>query len=121
MDIFDAALHCGCNGADNGSGSAASYALRAIAGVHHTHSHLIAVESYSRLDQALGQALTEVLGPAEADALKSALLTREHSAEAYTPSAQAVLLGLAELAPTASEAILSRTRHYYGTVPAAIN
>jgi len=95
MDNFDRATHC-C----------------ALQGVHHSHSHLIPVEDYARLDTALSRALSEVLGPTGALVMKSVLVTR-HQSGSSMPASQAAMLGLSELLPTAADAVFERARRYY--------
>jgi hypothetical protein len=101
MDAFDRGTHCG-----------------ALHGVHHAHSHLIPVEDYSRFDEAVNRALADVLGPAEAVVLKPVLVAR-HRSGAHMPAAQAAILGLTEVLPTAADAVLLRARRYYGAPAAA--
>jgi hypothetical protein len=96
IDNFDPSSHC-C----------------ALKGVRHSHSHLIPVEDYGRLDVAVTRALADVLGPTEAIVLKSVLQAR-HRSGAQMPGAQAALLGLTEVLPSAAEAVLPRARRYYG-------
>lgn len=96
MDNFDRGTHC-C----------------ALQSVHHAHSHLIPVEDYSRFDEAVNHALADVLGPAAAIVLKSVLVARQRSGS-HMPAAQAAILGLSEVLPTAADAILLRARRYYG-------
>jgi DcmR-like sensory protein len=95
MDNFDRGTHCG-----------------ALHGVHHAHTHLIPVEDYPRLDEAVNHALADVLGPAAAIVLKSVLVARQRSGSRMPP-AQAAILGLSELLPTAADAVLLRARRYY--------
>jgi hypothetical protein len=95
MDNFALSTHCG-----------------ALHGVHHAHSHLIPVEDYPRLDEAVDRALTDILGPAGAIVLKPLLIARQRTG-ARMPAAQAALQGLSELLPTAADAVLSRARRYY--------
>lgn len=95
MDNFDRATHC-C----------------ALHDVHHAHSHLIPVEHYGRFDTAVNRALSDVLGPTGALVLKSVLMSRQKSGSRM-PGAQAAILGLSEMLPTAADAVLSRARRYY--------
>jgi hypothetical protein len=97
IDNFDRAAHC-C----------------ALQGINHVHSQLLPVEDYSRFDRAVNRALADVLGTTEALVLKSVLIARQphHS---QMPGAQAALMGLSEVLPTALDAVLARARRYYGT------
>jgi hypothetical protein len=96
MDVFDRGAHCA-----------------ALHSLHHAHSHLIPVEDYTRFDEAINHALADVLGPAAAIVLRSVLVARQRSGSRM-PAAQAAILGLSELLPTAADAVLSRARRYYG-------
>jgi hypothetical protein len=100
------ALHCAYAMDNFQSGNG----CHALCDVNHTHTHVIPVEDYQRLDRAVHRALAEVLGPAEAVVLRSVLAARNRE---RMPEAQAALIGLSKLLPGASEAIVSRARRYY--------
>jgi hypothetical protein len=77
------------------------------------HSHLIPVEDYTRLEQAVADALRDVVGPDEARVLESELLSR-YPAKFSMPRAQALLLALRQVLPTVSDSVLQRSAKLYG-------
>src|SRR5262249_56238378 len=77
-----------------------------------TVSHLIPVENYSRLENAVGEALRETVGPDEALVLESRLLAR-YRPPFDMPRAQALLLALREFLPTVADPVLRRSREMY--------
>jgi hypothetical protein len=95
MDNFDAAAHCG-----------------ALHDIHHAHSHLIPADDYGRLDAAVNRALADVLGPSVAVVMRTTLAARQRTGAAMPP-AQAALLNLSDVLPSAAYAVLSRARRYY--------
>jgi hypothetical protein len=111
------ALHC-VYAIDNFDRTAHCCALR---GIQHTHSYLMPVEDYSRFDRAVNRALADVLGTADALLLKPFLMERRQNG-GRMPSAQAALMGLAEVIPTALDPVLARAQRYYGApaVPAVV-
>ena len=76
------------------------------------HSHLIPVEDYARLEQAVAEALCDTVGPDEARVLESRLLS-QYSAPFNMPRAQALLLALRQVLPTVSDSVLQRCRKLY--------
>jgi len=76
------------------------------------HSHLIPVENYSRLENAVGDALRETVGPDEALVLESRLLAR-YQPPFDMPRAQALLLALREFLPAVADPVLRRSREMY--------
>jgi hypothetical protein len=82
------------------------------------HSHLIPVEDYARLEQAVADALCETVGPDEARVLESQLLS-EYPAPFNMPRAQALLMALRQVLPTVSDAVLQRSRTLYTATVAA--
>jgi hypothetical protein len=103
------ALHC-AYAIDNFDHAAHACALH---GINHAHSCLLPVEDYSRFDRAVNRALSDVLGITDALVLKSFLMERRQSG-GRMPAAQAALMGLSEVLPTALDAVLVRARRYYG-------
>ena len=76
------------------------------------HSHLIPVEDYARLERAVADALRETVGPDEARALESQLLS-QYQAPFKMPRAQALLLALRQVLPAIAEPVLIRSRNLY--------
>ena len=76
------------------------------------HSHLIPVEDYSRLERAVAAALRETVGPAEARALESSLLS-DYRQPFHMPRAQALLLALRQVLPAVADPVLQRSRDLY--------
>ena len=62
------------------------------------------------------RALPGMVGPTEALVLKSVLVARQQSGSRM-PDAQAAILGLSEMLPSAADAVLSRARRYYDSPP----
>jgi hypothetical protein len=85
------------------------------------HSHLVPVEHYARLDQAVEHAYAEVFGVGrDARFLRRAFLAH-YSRPAAMPDAQAAILAAREFLPTVTaDALVDRVRHHYqiGTAPA---
>jgi hypothetical protein len=90
------------------------------------HSHLIPVEDYARLERAVADALRETVGPDEARALESRLLSEypqqadpqdrtcpRPPAQFNMPRAQALLLALRQVLPTVADPVLQRSRELY--------
>jgi hypothetical protein len=76
------------------------------------HSHLIPVEDYARLEQAVADALHEVVGPVEAGVLEKQLLGA-HAAPLNVPRPQALLMALLEALPLVGQTVLQRSRTLY--------
>jgi hypothetical protein len=81
------------------------------------HSHLIPVEDYARLEHSVAEALREAVGPDEAHALESRLLS-QYKAPFNMPRAQAMLLALRQVLPSIADGVLQRSRTLY-TLPQA--
>jgi hypothetical protein len=79
------------------------------------HSHLIPVEDYARLERAVGAALREAVGSADASVLEQQLLTR-YAAPFNMPRSQAMLLALRETLPLVADMVLQRSRNLYGAI-----
>jgi hypothetical protein len=77
------------------------------------HSHLIPVEDYARLEQAVAEALREIVGPDEARVLEDRLSSRQQPF--HMPRGQALLLALRQTLPAVAESVLQRSRHLYTT------
>ncbi len=77
-----------------------------------THSHLIPVEDYARLERAVTDALRETVGADEARVLESRLLS-QYQAPLNMPRAQALLLALRQVLPTIADPVLQRSRSLY--------
>jgi hypothetical protein len=84
-----------------------------------SHSHLIPVEDYARLERAVAEALRETVGPDEARVLESRLLSKAEP-NFNMPRAQALLLTLRQVLPTLADTVLQRSRNLY-TGSAATN
>ena len=76
------------------------------------HSHLIPVEDYARLERAVADALRETVGPDEAPALESRLLSNYRPPFAM-PRAQVLLLALRQVLPMLADPVLQRSRTLY--------
>jgi len=82
------------------------------------HSHLIPVEDYARLERAVADALRETVGPDEARALESQLLSR-YQLPFTMPRCQALLLALRQFLPEIADPVLQRSRGLYTASDAA--
>ena len=79
-----------------------------------THSHLIPVDDYARLDHAVARAYADVFGGGEdAEALRFAFLKHYQRPTASMPDAEAAILALRELIPDSAERLLERVRRHY--------
>jgi len=76
------------------------------------HSHLIPVEDYARLERAVANALRETVGPDEARALETRLLS-DYRPPFDMPRAQALLLALRQVLPAVADPVLHRSRSLY--------
>ena len=76
------------------------------------HSHLIPVEDYARLERAVADALQETVGPDEARALETRLLSG-YRPPFDMPRAQALLLALRQVLPAVADLVLQRSRSLY--------
>lgn len=82
------------------------------------HSHLVPVEDYARLERAVADALREVVGPGEAQALEGQLLS-DYREPFAMPRAQALLLALRQALPAVADPVLERSRELYVAAGAA--
>ena len=78
-----------------------------------THSDLIPVDDYARLERAVDRAYVDVFGAGEdARALQHAFLTH-YRRPATMPEAAAAILALREFIPGTTDALLERVRRHY--------
>jgi hypothetical protein len=79
-----------------------------------THSHLIPVEDYARLDDAVARAYVDLFGGGEdAGALRLAFLKHYERPAAAMPDAEAAILALREFIPASADKLLERVRRHY--------
>ena len=83
------------------------------------HSHLIPVEDYARLERAVADALREAFGPEEARLLEDRLLA-EYRQAFNMPRAEALLLALRQVRPTAADPVLQRSGELYAASSPAL-
>jgi hypothetical protein len=78
-----------------------------------SHSHLIPIEDYSRLERAVASAYDEVFGGGrDARDLRHALL-QHYPRPAAMPDAEAAILAVREFAPGTADAVLASARRHY--------
>jgi uncharacterized protein YoaH (UPF0181 family) len=82
-----------------------------LQGVCRTHSHLIPVEHYERLEAAVEQAIGDVIGPQLG--ILQALVETNRPSSPVMPRAQALLMWLRQHIPVTADKVLLRARHYY--------
>jgi hypothetical protein len=82
------------------------------------HSHLIPVEDYFRLQRAVADALTEIVGLEEARVIEDRLLS-EYRQAFDMPRAEALLLALRQVRPAIADPVLQRSGELYATASAA--
>jgi hypothetical protein len=99
MDNFDGEVHA-----------------RMLPRLGENHSHLIPVEDYVRLENAVAVALRETVGADEARVLEERLL-QDVSSRFHMPRSQALLLALSQSLPTVADAVRRRTRSLYEASP----
>lgn len=81
--------------------------------ISRSHSHLVPVEHYARLESAVDRAYREVFG-AEGDTTSlRELLVGQGAPTPVTPPAEAALIALRGLRTDIADAVLERARHYY--------
>jgi hypothetical protein len=76
------------------------------------HSHLIPVEDYTRLENAVADAIRDTVGSDEARVLEGRLLTG-YPSRFNMPRAQALLLALRQTLPVVADAVLTKSRTLY--------
>jgi len=79
----------------------------------HTHSHVIPVEDYERLEAAVSRAYEDVFGTLGDPGLLREQLATEHHSPAAMPAAQAALVALRQLSPDIADLVLARARQHY--------
>jgi DcmR-like sensory protein len=81
--------------------------------ISRSHSHVIPVEDYERLETAVDRAYRDVFGSlGDARALREILVAHEAPASAMPP-AQAALVALRHVSGEMADAVLDRARHHY--------
>jgi len=76
------------------------------------HSHLIPVEDYARLEQAVADALRDAVGSVQAGVLEKQLLSN-YAAPLNVPRPQALLMALRDALPVVGNTVLERSRSLY--------
>ncbi|HEY3064281.1 MAG TPA: MEDS domain-containing protein, partial [Methylomirabilota bacterium] len=86
---------------------------RVLPEIARVHSHLIPVDDYDRLEQAVDRAYTDVFGvDGDAEGFRAVLLSAS-AASPVMPSAEAALLALRGISARTADAVLDRARHHY--------
>lgn len=78
-----------------------------------SHSHLVPVEDYARLERAVDRAYEEVFGPDSEAGLLRQLLGQPRAGAAAMPPAQAALLALHDVRRDLADDVLERARRHY--------
>jgi len=78
-----------------------------------SHSHLVPVEDYARLERAVDHAYREVFGPDSEPSLLRQILGRPAEGGPVMPPAQAALLALRDVRRDLAEDVLERARRHY--------
>lgn len=81
--------------------------------ISRSHSHLIPVEDYPRLGQAVDRAYADVFGTSGDGAALRAVLASRGAGTTHMPPAEGALLALRELSPTLADQVLERARLHY--------
>jgi hypothetical protein len=81
--------------------------------ISRSHSHLVPVEDYERLDAAVDRAYRDVFGDRPDTERLRQLLASQPSAAAEMPAAQAALVALRDVRADIADDVLTRARHYY--------
>lgn len=87
--------------------------------ISRSHSHLVPVEDYERLDAAVDRAYREVFGDRDDTTALRQLLVAQHSSTAAMPPAQAALVALRDVRADLADDVLARARYYYEPAPLA--
>lgn len=104
----DIALFCSFR-MDNFDGAVHTYMLPRLGT---NHSHLVPVEDYARLEEAVAEALRETVGADEARVVEERLVS-DYRPPLSMPRAQMLLLGLRQMLPTVADTVLQRSRKLY--------
>jgi MEDS: MEthanogen/methylotroph, DcmR Sensory domain len=83
------------------------------------HSHLMPVEDYARLDQAVERAYADVFGTGHDGGYLRGAFLAHYVRPAAMPDAQAAILAVRVFVPAAAADLLDRVRHHYWGFPAA--
>jgi hypothetical protein len=83
--------------------------------ISRSHSHLVPVEDYARLDAAVDRAYRDVFGDRSDTTRLRELLVAQPSACVAMPPAQAALVALRDVRADIADDVLTRARHYYTT------
>ena len=86
--------------------------LRMLPRLGQNHSHLIPVDDYTRLENAVATALRETVGADDAAILEERLLS-QFSPPFQMPRSQALLLALRQSLPLVADSVLTRCRKLY--------
>jgi hypothetical protein len=82
--------------------------------ISRSHSHLVPVEDYARLDAAVDLAYRDVFGDnPDTATLRRLLVAQPSAARAAMPPAQAALVALRDVRADIAEDVLARARVYY--------
>jgi hypothetical protein len=81
--------------------------------ISRSHSHVVPVEHYHRLESAVDRAYREIFGAEGDTASLRDLLVAGSAPSPIMPSAQAALIALRGLRTDIADAVLERARHYY--------
>jgi KaiC/GvpD/RAD55 family RecA-like ATPase len=83
--------------------------------ISRSHSHLVPVEDYTRLEEAVDRAYTDVFGAGPDTAKLRELMAVYPMTTTRMPAPQAALVALRELRGDIADAVLERARDYYLT------
>jgi hypothetical protein len=81
--------------------------------ISRSHSHMVPVEDYERLDAAVDRAYRDVFGDRADTVTLRELLVAQPSAAAAMPAAQAALVALRDVRGDIADDVLARARTYY--------
>ena len=83
--------------------------------ISRSHSHLVPVEDYTRLDEAVDRAYKDVFGDSPDTAKLRELMGVYPTSTTRMPASEAALVALRELRGDIADAVLERARDYYLT------
>lgn len=81
------------------------------------HSHLVPVENYARLDEAVERAYVEVFGAGRDARFLRRTFLAQYPRPTAMPDAEAAILAAREFVPSAADVLLDRVRHHYHNPP----